>query len=316
MAIIRNTASMMLKGKIGDTTYYVAESRQLARQALNNSNYGATASRTDVQQTRRVRWANLVNFYSGNKAWMKKAYENLKPGVSIFNRFMQLNLPKADVALTKSQAQAKIWVVTPLQISQGSLPSISPAAYSAGNQSKVVVDISVNAETTVAQLSQNIVDKNAQFINGDAIVCVIFSGTTTAPNVASGYKPASYQYHELVLNTADSRLVSEVYPKWEVTDGALAHEGTADASAFVYIHTRKSAGKLYVSTETMLTEPDNDTQVPDWRAQAQLTSAIATYGEATSVPLAPGGNVSGGSGNDSSSGGGIEDEPGGEGSLE
>lgn len=316
MAIIRNLASMMLKGKIGDTTYYVAESRQLARQALNNSNYGATASRTDVQQTRRVRWANLVNFYSGNKAWMKKAYENLKPGVSIFNRFMQLNLPKADIALTKSQAQAKLWVVTPLQISQGSLPSITPDAYAEGNASKVIVDISVNAETTVAQLSQNIVDKNAEFINGDAIVCVIFSGTTTAPNVARAYKPASYLYHEFVVNVADSRLVSEAYPELEVINGALANYNAQAASAFVYIHTRKSAGKLYVSTETMVTKPDNDTSVPEWRAQAQLTSAIATYGEATSVPLAPGGNVSSGSGNDSSSGGGIEDEPGGEGSLE
>lgn len=306
----------MLKGKIGDTTYYVAESRQLARQALNNSNYGATASRTDVQQTRRVRWANLVNFYSGNKAWMKKAYENLKPGVSIFNRFMQLNLPKADIALTKSQAQAKLWVVTPLQISQGSLPSISPAAYAEGNASKVNVDISVNAETTVAQLSQDIVDNNAEFINGDAIVCVIFSGTTTAPNVASAYKPASYLYHEFVVNVADTRLVSEVYPELEVINGALANYNAQAASAFVYIHTRKSAGKLYVSTETMVTKPDSDTSVPEWRAQAQITSAIATYGEATSVPLAPGGNVSSGSGNDSSSGGGIEDEPGGEGSLE
>ena len=228
----------------------------------------------------------------------------------------ELNLPKADIALTKSQAQAKLWVVTPLQISQGSLPSISPAAYAEGSYSLIYVGISVNAETTVAQLSQDIVNNNAQFINGDAIVCVAFNGTTTAPNVATGYKPATYQYHELVLNTADTRALSEVYPDWEVVDNALLNNNAEDADAFVYIHTRKSAGKLYVSTETMVTKPDNDTSVPEWRAQAQLTSAIATYGEATSVPLAPGGNVSSGSGNDSSSGGGIEDEPGGEGSLE
>lgn len=312
MAIIRNLASMMLKGKIGDTTYYVAESRQLARQALNNSNYGATASRTDVQQTRRVRWANLVNFYSGNKAWMKKAYENLKPGVSIFNRFMQLNLPTADIALTKTQAQAKVWVITPLQISQGSLPSVTNSVYGEGNAASINATIEIGEATTVAQLSQNIIAQNSEFINGDAIVCVIFSGTESGPATTQAYNPASYQYHEMVLNTTDERLVSVAYPLWQVFEGELAHRSADGASAFVYIHTRKSAGKLYVSTETIVTMPEDTTEVPLWRSANQLSAAIASYGEATSVPLAPGGNTSGSSGNDSSSGGGGN----GEGSLD
>lgn len=312
MAIIRNLASMMLKGKIGDTTYYVAESRQLARQALNNSNYGATASRTDIQQTRRVRWANLVNFYSGNKAWMKKAYENLKPGVSIFNRFMQLNLPTADIALTKAQAQAKIWVVTPFKVTQGSLPSISPTVYGDGNQSTLELTITIAESTTVAQVSQNIIANNPSFADGDAIVCVTFAGTYTAPSVTNGYNPASYIYSEFVLNTSDERLMSAVYPKWVVVENYFAHQDADGATAFVYIHTRKSAGKLYVSTESILTLPADDSGLPEWKDARQLSAAIASYGDAANVPLAPGGSTSGSSGNDSSSGGGSN----GDGSLE
>lgn len=303
MAIIRNLASMMLKGKIGDTTYYVSQSRQLARQALNNSNYGETASRTDVQQTRRVRWANLVNFYSGNKAWMKKAFENLKPGVSIFNRFMQLNLPAADVALTKAQAQAKTWVVTPLKVSQGSLPSISPTVYGDGNQSTLELTTTIGEATTVAQVSQNIIANNPAMADGDAIVCVTFEGTYSAPLGTSNVRPATYIYSEFVLNTADERLMSAAYPKWVVVENYFANQDTDGATAFVYIHTRKASGKLYVSTETIVTLPDDDTSIPEWKDAAQLAAAIASYGEATSVPLAPGGSSSQQSGSDSSSGG-------------
>lgn len=304
MAIIRNLASMMLKGKIGDTTYYVAQSRQLARQALNNSNYGATASRTDVQQARRVKWANLVNFYSGNKAWMKKAYEDLKPGVSIFNRFMQLNIGSADVALTKSEAQAKTWIPASYRISQGSLRPLMAGFNSGLANIPMVIDIEFTAQTTVAQFSQAIIAGNPQFANGDAIVFVAFFGTWDAPGVATNLEPATYLYDEFVLNTEDTATMSAKYPNFTYNDSTLANELSDGASAVVFIHTRKSGGKLFVSTQDIIVYESEDSNAEAWRSNAQFAKAIASYGESTSVPLAPGGAVSGGSGNDSSTGGG------------
>lgn len=315
MAIIRNTASMMLKGKVGATTYYVAESRQLARQAMNNSNYGVNASRTDLQQARRVKWSNLVNFYSVNKAWMKKAYEDLKPGVSIFNRFMQLNINSAQVALTKNEAQAKIWVPASYRVSQGSL---APLNVDFSNELPGVTlggSIEVTTETTVAEVSQAILSANAQMRNGDAIAFVVFRGTLTAPGADTGLVPATYRYYEIVLDTEDTSVFMNKYPGFGFSGGRLFNDEGDGAEAAVFIHTRKSGGKLYVSTQDIVLNTEVLPNRDAWRSDMQLAKAIASYGESTTVPLAPGGQGSLGSGNDSSTGGGSNPGAGGGGSL-
>lgn len=294
---------MMLKGKIGDTTYYVSQSRQLARQALNNSNYGETASRTDVQQARRVKWANLVNFYSGNKAWMKKAYENLPAGVSVFNRFMQLNIGSADVALTRQEAQAKTWVPASYRLTQGSLPPM--AASFQGEMPKAAIrgELAISAETTVAQFSAALIAANAEFRSGDAIVFVAFFGEAAQPSPQNSLTAATYVYEELLLDTEDTSLMKVKYPSFSHDGGFLVNERGDGAGGAVFIHTRKSAGKLFVSTQDIALNDLLQEELTEWRSSAQMAKAIASYGESTSVPLAPGGAVSGGSGNDSSTGG-------------
>ncbi|WP_226164076.1 hypothetical protein [Hymenobacter terricola] len=304
MAIIRNLASMMLKGKIGDTTYYVAESRQLARQALNNSNYGATASRTDVQQARRVKWANLVNFYSGNKAWMKKAYENLPAGVSIFNRFMQLNIGSADVALTRQEAQAKAWVPASYRLTQGSLTPMVTSFQGEMPKTTMRGELAITAQTTVAQFSSALIAENTEFRAGDAIVFVAFSGVSANPGPQNALSPATYVYEELLLDTEDTSMMQVKYPNFNVDEGFLFNERGDGAVGAIFIHTRKSAGKLFVSTQKLVLNDLLQEELTEWRSSAQMAKAIASYGESTNVPLAPGGAVSGGSGNDSSTGGG------------
>lgn len=310
MAIIRNTASMMLKGKVGATTYYVADSRQLARQAMNNSNYGENASRTDLQQARRVKWSNLVNFYSANKSWMKKAYEDLKPGVSIFNRFMQLNINSAGVALTRSEAQAKVWVPAVYRVTQGSLSPLEgrfeseiPGLVLSGN-------LAIAETTTVKAFSEALIEANPNFRAGDAIVLVAFYGTNMTPAPDSTLNPATYKYYEVVLDTEDVSVFQTKYPEVSISEGLLMNGNADGAHAAVFIHTRKSGGKLYVSTQDIFLNDAYDQAYVMWASGAQLTKAIASYGESTSVPLAPGGASTGGSGNDSSTGGGSNDGSG------
>lgn len=303
MAIIRNLASMMLKGKIGDTTYYVSQCRQLARQALNNSNYGETASRTDVQQARRVKWANLVNFYSGNKAWMKKAYENLPAGVSVFNRFMQLNIGSADVALTRQEAQAKTWVPASYRLTQGSLPPMSTSFQGEMPRAALRGELAISAETTVAKFSAALIAANAEFRNGDAIVFVAFFGEAAQPSPQNSLTAATYVYEELLLDTEDTSLMQVKYPSFSHDSGFLVNERGDGAGGAVFIHTRKSGGKLYVSTQDLALNDLLQEELTEWRSSAQMAKAIASYGESTNVPLAPGGAVSGSSGNDSSTGG-------------
>lgn len=307
MAVIRNTASMMLKGKVGATTYYVAETRQLARQAMNNSNYGESASRTDAQQNRRVRWSNLVNFYSGNKAWMPKAFENLKPGVSIFNRFMQLNINGSDVALTKSEAMSKIWVPAVYRVSQGSLNPLAGSFVNSMPGIELEGNLTISGTTTVAQFSKALIDANPAFFNGDAIVCVVLRGASGTPGSESGMVPATYIYHELVLDLNDETVFQTKYPNFNYNEGMLFNDSGDGAQAAVFIHTRKNAGKLLVSSQDIILNPDENANGSAWRSEGQFAKAIASYGESTTVPLTPGGTVTViGGGGSSGDGGGSE----------
>lgn len=315
MAVIRNTASMMLRGKIGNTSYYTSEGRQLARQAQNNSNYGENASRTPLQQSRRVMWPNLVNFYTANKAWMKKSFENLKPGVSEFNRFIQLNINSADVALTRQQAQSKIWVPSRYRVSQGSLPSITRLHEIEGANvegMKISLGDFVPSEGELrGDMYKAMIENNANIKAGDAIVAVQFYGTTGSPFSISGYRPASYKYKEYVIDPNDETPIEA--SEFAYQDGIFIITEFMSTMC-VFIHTRNSGGKLYVSTEDMVTAID-DPDIDLWRETAQKNSATASYGETGEVILAPGGSTSSSTGDDSTTGGSTPSQPGNGGNL-
>lgn len=306
MAIIKNNLSMMMKGKVGAYSYYVAGTRQVVRQAQNNSNYGENASRTIKQQERRVTWANLVNFYSANKSWMKKAYEDLKPGVSVYNRFIQLNINQNKIALTKSEAQAKIWVVAKYRVTQGSLPSIM---ISDGMANFEGVTTSSSSPNTIGAFSAALLQANKGYLAGDAIVLVRFKGTMLPPS-SSELKPASYQYDEIVLDPNDTTPLPS-YLEFSTTSKVYTFSGNAfvGVDAYVHIHTRSVGGQLLVSTEDMYLVGDPDSA---WTGEAQQTSAIASYGQFEVVPLEPGGSSTSGTGNDSSSGSGGSGGSGGD----
>lgn len=315
MAVIRNTASMMLRGKVGNTSYYTSEGRQLARQAQNNSNYGENASRTPFQQSRRVMWPNLVNFYTANKSWMKKSFENLKPGVSEFNRFIQLNINSADIALTRQQAQSKIWVPARYRVSQGSLPSITHLEDVGGAKvecMKINLGEFVPSEGEPrGDMYQAMIDNNTNIKAGDAIVAVQFTGTVGGPFDIAGYRPASFSYKEFVIDPDDTTPIEA--NEFASQDGLFIITEYM-STLCVFIHTRNSGGKLYVSTEDMVTAI-NDPDIESWSSASQKSSATASYGETAGVILTPGGSTSSSTGDGNTTGGNTPSQPGNGGNL-
>lgn len=317
MAVIKNGLSMMMRGKVGAFSYYVSETRQIVRQAQNNSNFGATATRAPKQQTRRVKWANLVNFYSGNKGWMKKAFEGLKPGVSVFNRFMQINLPNAYVALTKAQAAAKVCVLSQFQVTQGSLPSITIQQTPEGKSGVHYNDEFVPGTTTVGAYSRAIIAANSSFLNGDAIISVVFDGTLLEPSTpADQLKPATYVYNEFVLDVNDETKMSEKYPNWTVVLESVACTEAEAQSAYAYIHTRSSGGKLVVSSEKIMMREGAIEVSEEWGSVQQESLATDSYNVETPVMLSPGGTSSSSSATGNVPGGGGSPSGPGDGNLE
>lgn len=308
---------MMMRGKVGAFSYYVSDTRQIVRQAQNNSNYGSTATRSPQQQSRRVLWANLVNFYKSNKAWMKKSFENLSPGVSEFNKFMQANIGISHVALTKEQARQGVFVIQPLQISEGSLPSITPKLRTETGETRLACTVEAIGAATVAEVSQNLINLNPELRNGDAIVFVGINGTNFAPGEGSTLYDAAYFYDELVLDTTSTEEWDNVYSNWLVSNDVLANRRASAHDTYVFVHTRSSGGKLYVSTERIAYfDGETATEIEKWGASDQMTLAVESYKVDQDVPLMPGDSVTPSTGNDSSSGGGGGNTGPGDGNLE
>lgn len=292
MAIIRTMANQILIGRVGQTTYYSREGKQVARQSRNNSNFGPSASRSEAQMTRRVKWSNLVNFYKANLFWMPRAFENAGSGVTVYNKFMSVNVPLSSVNLSKSLATAGACVAEPIYVSQGQLPNIEVGtSYLNGfNTSIQVHEDSVSVYATVGDLSSAICRLNPQFQDGDniAFVCVQqIVDELGVPRVLTRY----YEFTLDIYSDNDLLLVPVV------RDGILRYSEDSylnvysQAAVFTFeavaiIHTRKVQGVLKVSTQKLVlrsTETYDEYSSPQSKQEA-----IDSYGVDAGVPLDPG----------------------------
>lgn len=318
MAIIRNAANTLRKGKVGDTTYYVSKGRQIARQALNNSNYGENARRSPIQMERRVRWANLVDLYKALRPAQTSAYENKQANQSDYNRFMQLNVNSAQICLTKEQALEGCAVIDTVRVSSGSLPSLGDgrsvfAEYDTFTISGLKTNIrwtSANTdfgEMTVDAFTSQLLADNPDFKRGDGI-CIVSLEQLDGENASADVRPyVRLIYDEFVLPTTtlganvfvpDTSLENIV----RVVNGFLVFSH-ADRSSYrgaavlgqlatAVIHVRKG-DSLRVSTEILdtldsgLDDTWGATSAPNWMRQC-----MESYGVNHHVLIYPDGSQS------------------------
>ena len=289
----------MMRGRVGNTSYYVSQSRQLARQSMNNSNYGMSASRTEHQQSRRVKLANLIHFYRFNREFMQKAFGKLAGGVSVFNEFVRLNINKAKVALTKEQALSPIWVPEGYQVTKGTLPELTVF----GDPKDVGYPMYINnivanytapeegADTrTMGGLAQYLIEKNPQFQAGDMITTATYQGIveySDDPSTA-GYIPTVI-INQLILDPASAEPIDF---KWDPDRvGGLGLPVLDEGQWCVAVHSRNDNGQLLVSTARMAkvtsTGGEGSEASEEWFSQTQLQKAIASYGVDGTVLLQP-----------------------------
>lgn len=290
MAKIRVMSNQRRVGRVGDTTYYVRDGEQIARQSQNNSNYGATASRTPAQMARRVRWANLVNLFKGMKSWQPKAFDFKKKGQTDYNLFMALNVNSANVCLTKDMAMNGCGCWEAYQISRGSLTPIGLVAGSTTGTAvtNIRCNLQLASSTTIGALSAEIIEKNPMFLNGDNIAIIGF--WTVLDD--RGYPYSGTDYQELTLDTTSQVTLSDAglwnyistsssstiqLDQQTVTGGATTH--------LVAIHTRKDS-TLQVSTQALC--PVNDIYSAQFIGDEWEELCISTYGLDGEVPLDPG----------------------------
>jgi len=278
-------------GKVGAYSMYVRDGEQIVRQRQNASNYGEEASRTLSQQTRRVKWSNLVSLFKFMSEWQPRAYENLNKGQTDYNKFMSLNINSATVALTKQQSADGAAVVAPVIVSQGSL--VSPGALSEGGLG-ISLDMIWGTSGTasfasIGELSEALVQNNAGWQDGDNLAAVYFLNWLDI----QGTPRCSTVYAELTLDKTNTSALStnNLASRMTFTSGGQGIDIAPNAAdqndvvGWAVIHTRRDSGTLKVSTERIVMV--NEDILSTFVTQAQLDAAIASYGLSTEVPLEP-----------------------------
>lgn len=287
MAVTRNNLSMKMKGRVGAYTFYTTTGgRQVARIANNGSNYGESAKRTVAMQTRRTKWGNVVSFFRMNRDLMSRAFERKGNNLSDYNRYMQLNIPIASVALTRDAFMKGICVLQEYTIADGSLPEITHDIQEEdGFTFNLLCTLDGElADYSIKDISLNLMEKNPQILEGDQLT---FVSWTNADNVGGGLR----LYRYLVELTIDrnstmsfgllknSNIVASI-------NGKIIIQGQGSVFGQAIIHSRSVGGNLLVSPARIaLSSPLYVAQFSD---SAAVKKAIDSYGVDAEKLLEPG----------------------------
>lgn len=258
-------------------TYYVSKGQQIVRQAQNNSNYGESASRTESQQSNRVKWANIVNFYKASAGWMKKAFEAKKKGQTDYNKLMSVNLGTANIFLTRDEAEAGCCIIAPFIVSQGSLPSIS--IVQSGNVWKTDINLGalvLGADTSVADFSQAVITNNKTWRELDQLSFISYQQNVDA----FGRPRAICTAYEVTLSLTDDRSLRSFLPDFcssQTSDGYLATNDNISLGGFTYVQSRNASNsRLQVSSQQLVN--NNSEMIAQYSSAEQLAAAIRSYG--------------------------------------
>ena len=287
MAVTRNNLSMKMKGRVGAYTFYTTNGgRQVARIANNGSNYGDSAKRTVAMQTRRTKWGNLVTFYRMNRDLMARAYERKDVNISDYNRFMQLNVPFARVALTKDAFMRGVCILQEYVVSDGSLPGFSATVEETGDINwdlKSSLDGEFQ-EFTIGQVSDDLLKNNPILQKGDQLTFVSWTNAGAVDSLPRLYRHLC----ELTLDPASSISFGSLASANIVgaTAGKVQILGQGPVYGQVIILSRVVSGNLLVSRSQIALS--SEIFVQQFSAPDAVKEAIDSYGVDIEKLLEPG----------------------------
>ena len=287
MAITRNNLSMKLTGRVGAYSFYTTTGgRQVARIANNSSNYGETAKRTPAMQTRRTRWGNVVSFFRNNKDLMARAFERKGSNLSDYNRFMQLNISGATVALEKDAFMRGMAILQEYIIADGSLPGIDVAEV---NEDGMVFNLLSSldgnfSDYTIGAVSVDLLDKNPQLQEGDQLTFINYTNAGGTPSTIRIYRHLC----EMTIDTRSAASFGSLKFANIVSGNGLkvAIAGQGDVFGQAIIHSRSVGGSLLVSRAKITL--NNTTLVEQFSAPDAVKKAIDSYGVDAEKLLEPG----------------------------
>ena len=317
MAIL-NGILKKLNGSAGSLTF-----KQYAGQTVVSEKISVVKrSNTPMQMRQRTKWGNVIQMYKGICPLINYGFESKPVGKSDYNMFMKVNMKGSDIYLTREEVAGGGCIAAPYQLTQGTLPSIVTVGEGDNVRTDISLgDLTIDAETTVKDFAQAVVNNNADYDYGDQIS---FFDVLQRVNAVTGIPYCQFLATNVVLDKASEVKLLDLVSKYgfATVDGYLGHIEGEGAGVFAWVHSRKSYGKTLVSTQMLIN--NNADMIAEYSGSEAYKRSVKTYGGENSAFLTPGTTttmatdgsasagetptppVSGGDGNDEEGGSGTD----------
>lgn len=259
MAVINSPQIGIARGKLGDAVYYRSKGNTNAR----GYNPNTTNRRTVRQQTQRSLFSSAVKFFSrGVQNLFVFAFEDKRTQESDYNAFMRYNAKRGMYFGPQQNEDPNYPALGEFILTQGSLPRVEQVDENSHVTAVLGAVVENTRYTTVAELSQVLINSAQNFQNGDILTFLHITtdcrqGTPSEPVILGSYSP-QWSLRQLVVDVTDSRSLDALgfdaygqsgsMVKIEATD--LIFEN-AYISCYAVIHSRLVGGSLKVSDCTL-----------------------------------------------------------------
>lgn len=271
------------RGKVGDVVF----SRRLGEQITRAYNGKPKNANTRGQATQRSQMSNLIVMYRAGIRLLDHSFTSKKPNQTSYNAFVSRNLGSVPVYVPKDMAAAGGCVVAPYVVSDGILPSIQTSGVGVETITNIALgQLAIDAETTVAEFSQALINNNANIQAGDQLSYISFVQST---NPATGYPQVSVGLYEVTLSLDDVRLLLDIMPDYgcKTVNGFLGHGQKVADGGFCWILSRKDAqGALTCSRQSIIVTSESVYQ--QYIGSAAVSRAVSSYGASVPAFLIPG----------------------------
>lgn len=259
------------RGKVGSLVF----SRLKGQQITKAYNPRPANPKSLSQQTQRTRIGALVNFFRSAIALLDHSFCDRPINWSSYNAFISANLTGSFAWLTRTMIDNGGAVVCPYRISKGGMPPIQITGTGDNSVTNIALGslANISAATTVATLSQAMVDNNPNILMGDQLSYVSFTQST----LADGTPQVRTNLYEMTLDGTDTRKVRDLLPAQatEVRNGCLAHGSHVADGGFAWILSRRVNGRLDCSTQSIIL--NSSTLYDTLSSVVAEEAAVATY---------------------------------------
>ena len=281
MAIL-NGILKKLNGSAGSLTF-----KQYAGQTVVSEKISVVKrSNTPMQMRQRTKWGNVIQMYKGICPLINYGFESKPVGKSDYNMFMKANMKLTDIYLTRDEVAGGGCIAAPYQLTQGTLPSIVVTGEGDAARTDISLgDLTIDAETTVKDFAQAVVNNNADYDYGDQIS---FFDVLQRVNAVTGIPYCQFLATNVVLDKASEVKLLDMVSKYgfATVDGFLGHIEGEGAGVFAWVHSRKASGKTLVSTQSLIN--NNAEVIAEYSGAEAYKRSVKTYGGESSAFLTPG----------------------------